>query len=93
MKIKFGGLARVDGGASEEIVVKSSLLTQTKDILIGGGMILLGVGYLCCAAFKNGVDETAKAEQRAYKNTGCLNEYGWATVITPDLANQLKGEE
>lgn len=38
MKIKFGGLARVDRGATEEIIVKSSLLTQTKDILIGGGM-------------------------------------------------------
>lgn len=93
MKIKFGVLARVDGGATEDIIVKSSLLSQTKDILIGGGMILFGVGYLCCAAFVNGVRETQNAEQRAYKNAGYLDEDGWATVITPDLAKQLKGEE
>lgn len=93
MKIKFGDLTRVDGDAIEEIIVKSSLLTQTKDILIGGGMILLGVGYLCCAAFKNGVDETAKAEQRACKNAGYLNEEGWVAVIMSDLAKQLRGEE
>ena len=93
MKIKFGDLARVDGGATEEIIVKSSLLSQTKDILIGGGMSLLGVGYLCCAAFVNGVRETQNAEQRAYKNAGYLDENGWATVITPDLEKQLKGEE
>lgn len=89
MKIKFGVLARVDGGATEDIIVKSSLLSQTKDILIGGGMILFGVGYLCCAAFVNGVRET----QRAYKNAGYLDEDGFATLITPNLANQLKGEE
>lgn len=93
MKIKFGDLTRVDGGATEEIVVKSSLLAQTKDILIGGGMILLGVGYLCCAAFVNGVRETKNAEQRAYKNAGYLDENDCTTIITPDLAKQLKGEE
>lgn len=93
MKIKFGDLARVDGGATEDIIVKSALPNKTKDILIGGGMTLLGVAYLCYTAFKNGVDETAKAEQRTYKNAGYLNENGWATVITPDLANQLKGEK
>ena len=93
MKIKFGDLVRLDGGATEEIIVESSLLSQTKDILIGGGMILLGVGYLCCAAFVNGVRETQNAEQRVYKNAGYLNEEGHATVITPDLVKQLKGEE
>ena len=56
-------------------------------------MILLGVGYLCCAAFKNGVDETAKAEQRACKNAGYLNEEGLVAVIMSDLAKQLRGEE
>lgn len=93
MKIKFGDLVRVDGSATEEIIVKSALPNKAKDILIGGGMILLGVGYLCSAAFKNGVDETAKAEQRACKNAGYLNEEGWVAVIMSDLAKQLRGEE
>ena len=93
MKIKFGDLARVDGGATEDIIVKSVLPNKAKDILIGGGMTLLGVAYLCFTAFKNGVDETANAEQIAYKNAGWLNEDGWVTVVTPDLAKQIKGEE
>lgn len=93
MKIKFGVLTRVDGGAIEDIIVKSTLPNKVKDILIGGGMTLLGVGYLCYTAFKNGVEETANAEQRAYKNAGYLDENGYATVITPELEKQIKGEE
>ncbi len=93
MKIKFGVLARVDGCATEDIIVESALPNKVKDILIGGGMTLLGIGYLCYTAFKNGVDETANAEQRAYKNAGCLDENGFATVITPELEKQIRGEE
>ena len=74
MKIKFGDLVRVDGSATEEIIVKSALPNKAKDILIGGGITLVGVVYLCYTAFKNGVDKTAKAEQRACKNAGYLNE-------------------
>ena len=93
MKIKFGDLVRVDGSATEEIIVKSALPNKAKDILIGGGMTLVGAVYLCYTAFKNGVDETAKAEQRACKNAGYLNEEGWVAVIISDLAKQLRGEE
>ena len=56
MKIKFGDLVRVDGSATEEIIVKSALPNKAKDILIGGGITLVGVVYLCYTAFKNGVD-------------------------------------
>lgn len=93
MKIKFGYLTGADGGTTEDIIVKSALPNKAKDVLIGGGMILLGVAYLCYTAFKNGVNEAAIAEQRVYKNAGYLNEDGRVTVIMPDLAKQLKGEE
>ncbi|MFQ7144321.1 hypothetical protein [Faecalibacillus intestinalis] len=93
MKIKFGELSRVDGGAIEDIIVESALPNKIKDILIGGGMTLLGIGYLCYTAFKNGVEETTNAEKRAYKNAGYLDENGYATVITPELEKQIRGEK
>ena len=74
MKIKFGYLTGADGGTTEDIIVKSALPNKAKDVLIGGGMILFGVAYLCYTAFKNGVNEAAIAEQRVYKNAGYLNE-------------------
>lgn len=64
--IKFtqGSVTTMEG-ITKDIVVKVATPNKVRDILIGGGLVLVGVAYLTSTAFKNG----AKAFELAEFNT------------------------
>lgn len=45
-----------------DIIVKAALPNKLKDIIIGGGITLIGIAYLTYTAFRNGSSAFEKAE-------------------------------
>ena len=73
--IKFtqGNLTN-DAGVTKDIVVKAATPNKVRDILIGGGLVLVGIAYLTTTAFKNGAKTYEFAEWDTMVDLGIIEE-------------------
>lgn len=73
--IKFtqGNLTN-DAGVTKDIVVKAAAPNKVRDILIGGGLVLVGIAYLTTTAFKNGAKTYEFAEWDTMVDLGIIEE-------------------
>lgn len=64
IKSKFGPITNPKTGMSKDIVINALSKESLKDILIGGGIVMVGITYLALSTFKNGAKafETAEYE-------------------------------
>ena len=62
IKINYGSITNPKTGESKDIVVKSAVPNKFKDIIIGGGLVLLGITHLTVTAFRSGADKFEAAE-------------------------------
>ena len=72
INFKRGGVTNPETGVYKDIVVKAKAPNSLKDILIGGGMVLVGMTYLTVTAFKNGSKAFEDAELKALAEAGLL---------------------
>ena len=54
IKSKFGPITNPKTGETKDIVVNALSKRSLRDILIGGGIIMVGITYLTISTFKNG---------------------------------------
>ena len=66
IKFKQGSITNVKTGVAKDIVVKAVTPNNLRDILIGGGMVLVGIAYLTTTAFKNGSKKYEEAEMNVF---------------------------
>lgn len=69
-KVNLGYIRTLDNTKKADIIAKSFLPTKVKDLLIGGGLVLLGGGYLLAKAFSNGANEAMHAQYDAEEECG-----------------------
>lgn len=62
INFKQGSITNPKTGVTKDIVVKAVAPNNLKDIIIGGGMVLVGIVYLTLTAFKNGSRKFEAAE-------------------------------
>ena len=64
IKSKFGPITNPKTGMSKDIVINALSKESLKDVLIGGGIVMVGITYLALSMFKNGARafETAEYE-------------------------------
>lgn len=72
IKMNMGNVGNTKTGVVKDIIVKSATPNKLKDILIGGGIVLVGITYLTTTAFRNGVKGMEAAEFRALDEAGLL---------------------
>lgn len=72
IKMNMGNVANTKTGVVKDIIVKSAIPNKLKDILIGGGIVLVGITYLTTTAFRNGVKGMEAAEFKALDDAGLL---------------------
>ena len=73
IKFKQGELKNMKG-TIKDIVVKSATPNKFKDMLIGGGIVLVGIAYLTTTAFRYGSEKFEEAEYKTMVNLGIINE-------------------
>lgn len=73
IKFKQGELKNMEG-TIKDIVVKSTTPNKFKDMLIGGGIVLVGIAYLTITAFRYGSEKFEEAEYKTMVNLGIINE-------------------
>ena len=73
IKLNRGQISNYDG-KTKDIIVKTMSPNKFKDILIGGGLTLLGITYLTVSAFKNGVEKYENAELKTMNELGLIEE-------------------
>lgn len=72
IKMKFDAIGNYETGKYEDIVVNAMIPNDIKDILIGGGAMLIGVMYLTVTAFKKGARAYEKAELETLEKQGLI---------------------
>lgn len=72
--IKFtqGNITSIEKRVTKDIVVKALAPNKLKEILIGGGLVMIGVAYLTYTAFRNGSRAFDEAETRTLEELGLL---------------------
>ena len=73
IKFKQGELKNMEG-TIKDIVVKSATPNKFKDMIVGGGIVLVGIAYLTITAFRYGSEKFEEAEYKAMVNLGIINE-------------------
>ena len=73
IKFKQGELKNMEG-TIKDIVVKSATPNKFKDMLIGGGIVLVGIAYLTITAFRYGSEKFEEAEYKTMVNLGIIDE-------------------
>ena len=73
IKFKQGELKNMEG-TIKDIVVKSATPNKFKDIIVGGGIVLVGIAYLTITAFRYGSEKFEEAEYKTMVNLGIINE-------------------
>ena len=73
IKFKQGELENM-AGTTKDIVVKAATPNKFKDMLIGGGIVLVGIAYLTITAFRYGSEKFEEAEYKTMVNLGIINE-------------------
>lgn len=73
IKFKQGELKNM-AGTTKDIVVKAATPNKFKDMLIGGGIVLVGIAYLTTTAFRYGSEKFEEAEYKTMIDLGIINE-------------------
>lgn len=75
IKIKTGSMFGGPGTnkCDHEVVIPVSSTFGLKDALIGGGLVLMGITYLTCAAFMNGAKAFERAELYTMREAGIID--------------------
>lgn len=73
IKFKQGELKNMEG-TIKDIVVKSATPNKFKDMLIGGGIVLVGIAYLTTTAFRYGSEKFEEAEYKTMVDLGIIDE-------------------
>ena len=73
IKFKQGELKNIEG-TIKDIVVKSATPNKFKDMLIGGGIVLVGIAYLTTTAFRYGSEKFEEAEYKTMVDLGIIDE-------------------
>lgn len=73
IKINRGSVQSTDGKKKADIIVKAAAPNDLKDIVIGVGTVLIGIGYLTVTAFKKGAKAYECAEYDALVDIGCMD--------------------
>lgn len=61
-------------GTIKDIVVKSATPNKFKDMIVGGGIVLVGIAYLTITAFRYGSEKFEEAEYKTMVDLGIINE-------------------
>ena len=72
IKFKQGTICNMDG-VEKDIIVKALAPNKFKDVLIGGGIVLIGITYLTVTAFKNGSEMFEAAEFKTLSDLNIIN--------------------
>ena len=64
IKSKVGPITNPKTGETKDIVVNALSKRSLRDILIGGGIIMVGITYLTISTFKNGAMAFEEAEYK-----------------------------
>ena len=72
INFKQGSVTNPKTGAIKDIMVKAKWPNKIGDVLLGGGLILIGVHYLVSTAFVHGAESFEKAELQALSDAGLL---------------------
>lgn len=73
IKFKQGELKNMEG-TIKDIVVKSATPNKFKDMIVGGGIVLVGIAYLTITAFRYGSEKFEEAEYKTMVNLGIIDE-------------------
>lgn len=68
IKFKQGCITNPKTGAAKDVVVKAMSPNKFKDVLIGGGMVLIGITYLTVTAFRHGSEKYEEAELQTFED-------------------------
>ena len=68
ISFKRGSITNPQTGLTKDIIVKSATPNTVKDILIGGGLVLMGITHLTVTAFRNGALKFEDAEFNTLKD-------------------------
>lgn len=79
IKFKQGSISN-NCGDTKDIIVKAVAPNKLKDIIIGGGAILVGIAYLTCTAFRNGSKAFDDAEIETLYYLGLTHDSGNGTT-------------
>ena len=69
-----GWVANPETGKQKDIVVTAKSPNTLKDILIGGGIVVIGITYLTVKAFKRGSYTFELAELKALSDADLLDD-------------------
>lgn len=84
IKINRGPVASIDGSKEADIIVKAVAPNDLKQILIGGGTILVGIIYLTVTAFKRGAKAYESAELKALADIGAMDKQDVKEILEND---------
>ena len=73
IKFKQGELKNMEG-TIKDIIVKSATPNKFKDMIVGGGIVLVGIAYLTITAFRYGSEKFEEAEYKTMVNLGIIDE-------------------
>lgn len=79
IKFKQGSISNSCGN-TKDIIVKAASPNKLKDIIIGGGAILVGIAYLTRTAFRNGSKAFDEAETETLYDLGLIHDSGNGTI-------------
>lgn len=65
---KYGPITNPKTGETKDIVVKAVTSNNLKDILIGGGIVMIGIAYLTLSVFRNGARAFEEAEYKTLED-------------------------
>jgi hypothetical protein len=84
IKINRGRVASIDGSKEADIIVKAAAPNDLKQILIGGGTVLVGIIYLTVSAFKRGAKAYESAELNALADIGAMDKQDVKEILEND---------
>lgn len=70
IKSKFGPITNPKTGESKDIIVNALSQKSLKDILIGGGIVMVGITYIALSTFRNGAWAFEEAEYKTLEELG-----------------------
>lgn len=84
IKINRGRVASIDGSKEADIIVKAAAPNDLKQILIGGGTVLVGIIYLTVSAFKRGAKAYESAELNALADIDAMDKQDVKEILEND---------
>lgn len=68
IKFKQGTITNPGTGVTKDVIVKAAAPNKLKDILVGGGMVMMGIAYLTVTAFRHGSEKYEEAELQTFSD-------------------------